>query len=401
MSSITYTPIPSVKEFWTAATHSVLNDDILARQWCRFDEFGIWFSRSAWSLRVIAEWRIRCSGNNLINVWIPDFFCNASLKPLRELGVKIIFYRITDKLAPEMEWCYSHSLIEKPDIFVLVHFFGQVSPAANVAELCKNLNALFIEDATHVLKPIPGVGEHGDFIMYSPHKHLAIPDGALLVVRNCGPSMLGNSLSSLIILRDVCLNAIKESPNSSFSLFIWVMKRILQLLGIQGRKLDTSFWPDIDYSSQYCKYVKMSSLARRFLSAQQNSLDMIGQIRKKNKKIWERTFFENESSIKEIEPWPMNETPYLAAFIVEDFKRIEYIFKLFISNRLPVTSWPDLPPEVLENPDQHKIAIHIRRTRIYLHVHQTLAFRKILEICTPLKSILTNETFSREFTKND
>jgi dTDP-4-amino-4,6-dideoxygalactose transaminase len=401
MSGITYTPIPSINEFWSAVVHSVLKDDILAKQWCRFDEFGLWFSRSAWSLRVIAEWRIRCSGNNIINVWIPDFFCNASLRPLRELGVRIIFYPITERLTPEMEWCYSHSLTDKPDIFILVHFFGQTSPAAKVAEFCKNLNALLVEDATHVLKPIQGVGDHGDFVLYSPHKHLAIPDGALLVVRNFGPSMIGNNIPSVNTLREVTANAIKESPNSSFALLVWILKRTLQLLGLRGKKQNTHFWPDIDYSSQYCKYIKMSSLAKRFLSKQQNDLDKIAQIRRKNRKIWSDALCDNEFSIKKIEPWPMNETPYLAAFIVEDFERMEFIFKLFITNRLPITTWPDLPPEVLKNSDQHKNAIHIRRTRFYLHVHQTLPFRKILEICTPLKSILFKETFPNEFTKND
>jgi hypothetical protein len=51
--------------------------------------------------------------------------------------------------------------------------------------------AWLIEDAVHALRPVRGIGASGDFVLYSPHKHLPIPDGAVLVVRGDGPAEFG------------------------------------------------------------------------------------------------------------------------------------------------------------------------------------------------------------------
>ena len=46
---------------------------------------------------------------------------------------------------------------------------------------------------------------------------------------------------------------------------------------------------------------------------------------------------------------------------------------------LPVTTWPDLPPEVTAHRERHANAWHLRHSRIYLPVHQGLRARGLFE----------------------
>ena len=42
--------------------------------------------------------------------------------------------------------------------------------------------------------PEKGSRSYGDFIIYSPHKLLSVPDGALLVISDRGPSEITQAL---------------------------------------------------------------------------------------------------------------------------------------------------------------------------------------------------------------
>ena len=46
--------------------------------------------------------------------------------------------------------------------------------------------------------PEGNIGKIGDLVLYSPHKHLPIPNGALLVIRDDGPAKLdlGNKIET-------------------------------------------------------------------------------------------------------------------------------------------------------------------------------------------------------------
>ena len=92
----------------------------------------------------------------------------------------------------------------------------------------------------HVLCPVSGVGKYGDFIIYSPHKLLPIPDGAVLVIRTGGPGRFNTEklqqfgpstawtkdLTSQYALNQVPVqNSIRHNSE-------WLLKRIIQKTGI-------------------------------------------------------------------------------------------------------------------------------------------------------------------------
>jgi len=152
-------------------------------------------SRSSWSLAASADCLARLRGRKATFAF-PDYMCNPALWPLRQAGANIIFYPIDpDTLQPDYRKCAD---LPQVDAFVLVHYFGKPSDAAMAKAWAHSRGAILIEDAAHVLRPIDGVGEHGDLVMYSPNKLFPIPDGAFLVVRT--PSLVPEISASVLRL---------------------------------------------------------------------------------------------------------------------------------------------------------------------------------------------------------
>jgi hypothetical protein len=376
MKSLTYAPLPSFRELWSSLTGTALQDELLSTPWAGENEISFWFSRSAWSLRVLAEWRELTDAKDAVTIWLPDYFCNGSLAPLRDFGAHIIFYPITDELHPDMEWCNANAKISRPDIFVLVHYFGKPISLDDVVIFCQENFTLLIEDAAHALFPIKGIGEYGDCVLYSPHKHLAIPDGALLVIRKTGPSNLGNNAKDLQKLNYLIDSFLKKSSKTIFFTTVWLVKRSMQLFGFRRKKPGTVFWPDKDYAGYYFKHKCVSRLSKRILSQTIRNLDEIALQRRSNVEIW-RTYLSGNKAFKySVEPWDLGDTYYLSAFITEDFDNIVSLYNYLSCANLPVFTWPDLPPEVLANPDLHRHSIHLRKSRIFLQVHQTLHLKE-------------------------
>ena len=383
MKPLTLAPLPNVRALWAALTRPVLMGSALAIPWCRPGDIGMWFSRSAWSLLAIAEWRARVTGKMPVTIWLPDFFCNGALAPLRENGMQLFFYPVSDQLAPDLDACRNQINETPPDLFVLVHFFGQPAPVDQALSLCRNVGGWLVEDAAHVLRPIPGVGEHGDCVLYSPHKHLVSPDGAVLVIHGDGPSQLGRDTRALTLLGEVVTALMARSAYSMQPAAIWLMKRILQLMGLRYNKQVTPFWPNIDTGSPTLPHPEMSTLARRLLSTQCTALNEVAQLRGQHCRIWQETLTGSGMIQPEMQSWSMPSTPYLASFIGKDPIRTEACYVRWQHAGLPVLTWPDLPPEVLANPEHHEPALRLRQTRVYLPIHQSLSSVQIRETCIP------------------
>ena len=153
-------------------------------------EHQFYLSRSSWSILSICIFRLKKLNQNSINVYLPNYFCNDPIPLLNQKSIKLIYYEINDQFEPDIQNLNNLSETAKPDIFLGVHYFG--NPL--VSNLLKNFSiknkCWYIEDATHCLKRDKIIGTQGDFVIFSPYKHLAIPNGAILIVRSDGPSKL-------------------------------------------------------------------------------------------------------------------------------------------------------------------------------------------------------------------
>lgn len=379
MYTMTLAPLPRFRELLLAATHSTFPDDKLAKPWLREGDSCVWLSRSAWSMLAIADWCAIMKNKKDIVVWVPDFFCNTSLAPLRERGVRLFFYKITNGLAPDLDWCRSQSDEIYPDLFILVHYFGEPVPANQVAKFCKDAGAWLIEDAAHVLRPIPGVGNNGDFVLYSPHKHIAIPDGAILVIRKNGPAQFGLNSIALTKLKNV-INSISSRSNRAWQPQAWLVKRVLQKLGIRKKNPKFPLWPEAIQEKILFPPPKMSSLAKSLLSVQISTLDDVANLRKEHFQDWKEKLLISNINSWSLKHYSINTTPYLVCIIGKDLKTVENFYLSLQMANLPVLTWPDLPPEVIAESELHKNALNLRKKRFYLSVHQTLKSSQIKEV---------------------
>jgi len=380
MSIITLAPLPSFRELFLAAIHSALPEDTLAKPWLREVDYGVWFSRSAWSILARADSCARMKSKKDVVVWVPDFFCNASLAPLREYGVRLFFYKVTTELTPDLDWCRSQSAEMQPDLFILVHYFGELMLANQVVQFCKDEGAWLIEDAAHVLRPIPGVGNNGDFVLYSPHKHLAIPDGAILIIRENGPAQFGHNSIAFTGLKNIINSIACRSDRTWKYSFIWLAKRILQKLGIRKKIPKLPLWPESIQEQISFPPPKMSSLAKSLLSVQISTLDDVANLRKQHFQDWKEKLGIKNTNSWSLKHFSITTNPYLACIIGDDLRATEDFYSSLQMANLPVLTWPDLPPEVMAESELHKNALNLRQNRFYLPIHQTLTSSQIKEV---------------------
>ncbi len=373
---MTQVPLPAWRDLCRASFAATPSTKVLSRGWVRDGDTSRWFSRSAWSLIVLAHWRQKVAGRRDVTVWVPDFFCDESLPLLRTSGARLVFYPVDVHQHPDHSRFPEVDAANRPDLFLLVHYFGQPSPADGAVALCSRHGAWLVEDAAHVLLPIPGVGEAGDCTLYSPHKHLAIPDGAVLVVHQDGPSGLGARGDLLTVLDQVSAEILRTKRSQDMRMTRWVGKRVLQRVGFRSRRRPPGFSLDPHPIPAVTEAPAMSDLAARLLERELNRLASTAAQRSRLAAAWDKALpIVLPPGNATVLPGP--QTPYLACVATDEPSTAAELYAQLQSVGVPVATWPDLPPEVVGSESSHGAAIRLRHTRVYLPVHQTMKMQQI------------------------
>jgi len=371
---LTYAPLPSWSHIAKLFFASDCSDEELAKPWLHQGEKGFWFSRSAWSLYAIAKLRMKVESKNNIKVWFPGYFCNESIAPLRELGADISFYPLSKDGRPDITACEGMLAKGSPDLFVFVHYFGAKTPANGISDFVKKNDAWLIEDAAQVLRPEEGIGEVGDFVLYSPHKFLSIPDGALLVIRDSCSGILLNDFLGKFDFISIYDSMVNPSEKMQKSAYIWLLKRLLQKLGARSKHYSSASFEGNDavMKADGVSHPKMSLLGRKLLFLLLDGLGAEASIRKENQKSWGEYLKNSKLIDEDIVPLPSGTAPYLAGF---NFSKVSIAKRFFLNlkkAKVPATTWPDLPPEVLSDVKKYGTASLMRETRIFLPVHRSI-----------------------------
>ncbi|GAB6052252.1 hypothetical protein JCM17960_10720 [Magnetospira thiophila] len=364
---LTQAPLPR----WSALAAlggNIPEADELATPWRRSGDGALWFSRGAWALRALADgWRLANDTKPVI--WLPDYFCNQSTRPLRDAGYKLVFYPLQRDMTPHWQGCRVLATDQTPDLFVLVHYFGRTNPATHeAAAFCRLFNGLLIEDAAHVLRPVTGIGEVGQAVLYSPHKLLALPDGALLTVK-------APMLPVILRARDALAEA-APSPRS------WLLRRLVQKTPL-GAPLARLTRKETAYNSDPATTALpetplMSALAQRLLPGEIARLDAIAEIRRAHAKRLTAAIGERAEVLTHANEY----APYRLVLHVDEERRAGKIFRQLQQRGTLVESWPDLPPEVRASYNTHGDALLLRHTLMFLPLHQSLDMD---DLCKRLK----------------
>jgi dTDP-4-amino-4,6-dideoxygalactose transaminase len=110
------------------------------------------------------------------------------MDPIRELGLKPAFYRMTSQLRIDVDDLCLRLRTSRARVLVVIHYFGFPDPQyKRVCQLAQEHGLIVVEDEAHSMFSdlVGGVcGRVGEFSIMSLHKLLPVPQGGLLVVND-------------------------------------------------------------------------------------------------------------------------------------------------------------------------------------------------------------------------
>ena len=330
-----------------------------------------WQSNGASSIAsVINQLKNKINTNKNLTILIPGYFCGQSLRYLRSLDVEIVFYPLTQELEPDFHEIKELIKQKSIDIFMLVHYFGRVASQLDSRTLADDFGLVLIEDCAHVSHPNASKWI-GDFVIFSPHKHLPLPEIGLVLLKNKKDRALRLNSS------------IKPFP------ILWLLKQILKKI-IKFSK-DPVEWKLVLNSSQegFEDQIPSQSSIRKCvkLLKQSESNNLVCK--------------ENIKSLKEIlmscddwvvfSPSDLDSCPtYLFGMKCINKDIAKKRMSLLNANSQLVMQWPDLPEEVKNHKHIFDQALEWNSTALFFFVHHKIDRPVLLE---DVKRIIKTEGF--------
>jgi len=121
-------------------------------------------------------------------VLVPDFHCMDLMAALQATGVRVVFYRVNEKIEVDLEDLASR-LTGRTRALLIVHYFGLPQNSPELRDWCDGHGLFLIEDCAHSLlatfegKPL---GSWGDLSIFSIYKTVPAVDGGLMVLKDPG-----------------------------------------------------------------------------------------------------------------------------------------------------------------------------------------------------------------------
>ncbi len=335
------------------------------------------FSRGMWAMgkgvAAILDKRNKKNGQ----VWLPDYFCDEALIPLRLKEVSLHFYPIRKDLSPD----WDRIVLEvnrsgRPDVFILVHYFGFPNCLDEARGFCDKHDAELLEDCAHLLLPINGVGQNVS--IFSPRKLLSLSEGGLLIMPNISTTLKVN----------------KKFSSNKKMILKWLVLRLSQRMMLT---MDIS-WHHFrktaignlhnNHANQLSGSMRMfpDKYTLKLLAVMEKGLKPIVEKRRENY----MRVLQAVNGIKRVRPLfsslPDYACPYAFPMIVSEGR--DAVASQLNHFGIPASSWPDLPPEVLERSDDHKTAVWLQEHILLLPVHQDLIKKELEFIAFKVEEIL-------------
>ncbi len=301
----------------------------------------IWTTQSGVSIKLILEKYKEYFKKDLIEFWIPSYFCIETESFFHTVGITIRYYPINKNLDPDWNTIKEMSKEYKPDIFLFVHYFGVYHDINSARVFCDRFHSILIEDCAHVLYNTGKFGEKADFTIYSPHKLLPVPDGAIIYYNKDKEDV-----------SNIGANLEKEMNVSSKNLdcVFWRVKKFVQKI-IKYRK-NTHFKVGIhigalDDVSQ--KKVQVSKWSYDILKEYSyEKLKMISYIRRTNLKTM--NYIVKQIS-EDIIPVITDDVvcPYVAVYSLEKIQNKQEVVNELENRGLLVSYWPTISAKMQDD----------------------------------------------------
>ena len=328
------------------------------------DKHLFFYSRGTWALtegiRALLSRRHGAQGGC---VWFPDYFCAEPLQLIQPQPYEIRFYPVRRTLEPDWDFLEQKaSQPSRPDIFVLVDYFGLSNNLNCAVDFCRKYQIDLIEDKAHVFEWGQSTPRH--VVVYSPRKVLPIPRGGMLSAPD--------DLHSLMEKPPMVVNHVADIS--------WVFKKIIQkflvAIGQPCHRLQMtntpSAWAAINTKKDLSHDI--SPFALRLFLLGQSKFDIIRQRRQRNY-LYLLEHLARELFHPVFSALERNFCPYAFPVVVQEGRN--YLLENLLRKGIPASSWPDLPPEVERDRERHQDALWVQRHIILFPVHQSLSERQM------------------------
>lgn len=308
-----------------------------------------WFKNSAESIAIICL-KKKEEISREVNILLPAYFCNQSIRFLRNINVKLLFYALKEDLTPDYEYISKTFSGKKIDIFLHVNFFGKIVGNKKSKEFANDIGATLIEDCAHIMSPFQSNKFYGDYIIFSPHKFFAIPTISL-VLTNCS------------------LNFYKIRSFESVP-YIWLFKQLIKIIfKINYRNRDYKETKPIKENLNFVSPNLITiNVAKNYLS----DFKFASEKRIANANLLKERFKKN-NLYDQVINFEKGCVPYLFGIKFHNKKVADRMYNSLTKNEYLVMRWPDLPFEINEinNHLQKRCLDRVSQT-LFFFVHQNL-----------------------------
>lgn len=333
------------------------------------------FPESCISLHLLFSTYKQLNNTERVLIYLPDYFCDQTIQSFREEWMDFYYYPIGEDLEPQWKVIeeYSKGKSLTPDFLLFVHYFGMEKNVSQASDFCKRHNTLLIEDCAHVLLPKGKIGTKSDFVIFSPHKQLPVPDAAVL---SYNENEKTKALWELVIQE---YEKISRRSNARK----WYMKKALQKILKVHKKLPYYSGVHLGNGQISCKSIeKISKKSEMILRTYYDytELKKICYIRRDNLSMVNYLVrIVDETIIPLIDDQTF--APYYAVYSLKNIANKKASVQNLISRGFPVLYWPDLPRDIEDKRSEHETAFALSEDIITIPIHQNITPQ---EICNTL-----------------
>lgn len=306
-----------------------------------------WHGSGAAALAAVCS-KLIADTNRSIEVWLPAYFCGQSLRYLREQALNIHFYPLTADKLPDYKAIQNDVVKTGIDLFIHVHYFGNVSGQIQSRTFANEHGAMLLEDCAHVISPLSLKKCVGDYLVFSPHKHFPLPRIGLIINRKpIGETGVGSS--ARIPLK-------------------WFMLQVLRrwLPRAQGASWGRK------WSANTAKYVDSSPSSLAIQITQRSLTDFMPAAKARYTHVTRL-----KTTLEKINGWSQLlddevTVPYLFGMICDTPEQSRRRFELLNQRVQLVMQWPDLPVEIKNSPELAEQCSEWVERSLFFFVHQQL-----------------------------
>lgn len=332
---------------------------------------ALWTTKSGVSIRLIIQAYSNVLKKKIIKIWIPDFFCAETEEEFKGKNVLVIKYPITEQMEPNWNIIKDEFSNIEIDIFLFVHYFGKYCDINPAWVYCNNRNAILVEDCAHVLYKYGKIGQKGDFVIFSPHKILPIPDGGIILHNHSNIK----PVSDIWIQLNALISSGKRYALSK--VLKWKVKKIIQKLIKINKPTNYEYkehYLTKDYKAE--KSIRISKYSYKVLQGYSyEDYKRIAFIRNTNMQLMSH-IIKKTTPLIPIASLNKNECPFLCVFSFKDILYNNNIIKNIQKAGINILYWPSLSADIL-NQSYSGVARQLSKELLYISIHQDIKPDKI------------------------